>query len=1654
MRVQTNHRSRLGTFILCLALAAASQGGTALAVTSAPAAHPATGTRTMSAANVRDHRKLPKPAHKTTVAPAFAAAGAKSANSPAAVRPGSADPAAQPAVSAPFTQCPAVGQDSSCEILLQVGDDGTAILADPSQGPFDGSDDTLVGVLNSSSQALANVQIASDTDVFGFDGDGICSGYTPGPPACPYGPTGYEGPDTSFSNISADQSGGTVDFATPLSPGQSTYFSLEEALSATSVVVGGPTSAEAGGAPNPSEKDDDCDDGEPVNCATGEYWTQSTDFSIPGSGVPLNLTRGYTSALAATDGPFGFGWSDSYGMHLTTDAAGYVTVDQENGSSVTFSPNGSGGFTAPPWVLADLIVNTDGSYTFHRDTNTVSYTFSAAGSLLAETDPNGETTHLDYTGAQVTSVVDPAGRSLTFGYTGGNVTKVTDPLGRTVSFTYDAAGDLSSSTNSLGRTWAYTYDANHLLLTATDPRSGKSTNSYDSSGRVVAQTDPKGAKTTWSYSGNAASSGGGTTTITDPDGNVTVENYTDLELTSLSQGVGTSAQATTTYTHDPSTLGTSSETNPDGNTTQNSYDADGNLISTTDPLGRNPYYEYDNYGEVTFSSSPLNEVSTYDYDANGNLDTAVDALGQQTGYAYADPAHPGAATTITDPDGDVTTLTYNAYGDVATKTVTVSPGVTEKTSYTYDADGDLLCFAGGVANASSISCPATGSAHVAGTTSYTYDSAGEQTSTTSPTGSTTSESLDGDGNVASSTDAKGDTTTFTYNADNELTATNLPGGLSTSSTYDADGNTLTQIDGTGATTAYTYTPLRLLASTTDPLGRKTTYGYDLAGNRVSLTNPSGQITTSTYDADNELIGLTYSDGKTPNVTYTYTGDGTRATMTDGTGTTSYSYDADQRLTKDTNGAAAPVGYGYDADGNLTTLTYPNGQNVTRTFNGAGDLTSVRDWLGDTTSFDYDADENPTSDTYPNSVLASATYNAADQLTGITDTHGSTTLASFGYTRDANGQATTAAETGVPGSTTPATPVTYGYTQLNQLASAAGSAYTYNGAQGITRLANGTTQTYDAADELLSSTAPGTPSGSPALDTLVNGTEESAASPVTSPPISTAGGNELLLAFVSADGPSGQTQQVSAVTGGGLTWKPVSQANGTKGTGTAEVWEAYATKPLSAVTISASLQIKKWDAGITVAAFTGAAPAVGATAAAGSRKGSPSVTLTTTAPGSLVWAAGHNWSTAAAESPAAGQSVVTQDLDTRINDTYWVQKTTNPVAASGAAVTIADSTPTDARWELAAVEIPAASPGTGGGSGATTTYGYDAQGDRTSATSAAGATTLAYDQAERLTSDSGATYAYNGDGLLSAETATGKGSPAYTWDQDGSVPLLLSDGTTSYIYGPNDQPIEQITGSTPTYLQGDQQGSTRLVTDSSGNVAGSYSYDAYGNVVGHSGTATSALQYAGQYTDPASGLSYLRARFYDPKTAQFLSVDPLAAQTGSRYGYAADNPVNFTDPTGLCPPCDDLEDAMNEEASRIQQKADNLINNPLNLPLYGPNKTVQSHINPFNGYQSHLRSLINDYIDSGCGDLEDLPDNVLEQATRPVPVDIPPLPQPGSQQAGNPANSNPSSSSSASDDSSSGGINWGHVIIGGFVIVGIGAFIYFTGGAGALVLAGA
>jgi len=158
---------------------------------------------------------------------------------------------------APFTECPAVGYNTSCSLLIDVTDSGDDVLqdtgatmaTDPTPGTYDGADDTLIGILNNSSIPLSQITLSSTSaDIFDFsDGDGICenpnnTSQLAGLPASDCADvntkdtTTYGGPDSYFTNDSS-LSSGTVNFITPIAPGASTYFSLESALTLTTITT-------------------------------------------------------------------------------------------------------------------------------------------------------------------------------------------------------------------------------------------------------------------------------------------------------------------------------------------------------------------------------------------------------------------------------------------------------------------------------------------------------------------------------------------------------------------------------------------------------------------------------------------------------------------------------------------------------------------------------------------------------------------------------------------------------------------------------------------------------------------------------------------------------------------------------------------------------------------------------------------------------------------------------------------------------------------------------------------------------------------------------------------------------------------------------------------------------------------------------------------------------------------------------------------------------------------------------------------------------------------------------------------------------------------------------------------------------------------------
>lgn len=1275
-------------------------GGIVCGVIAWPSSRPGPAGTPASFARVPGFHATPRPAHATTIAVDFATRP----------RPGTGPASPQPSV-VPFTQCAGAGR--GCGELIQVTGAGAPhVMADPGTGPYDGSAATLIGVVNSSGGAIRSLRITADTGVFMFAKDGACSGrfaFFKPPRGCPYGPTGYEGPGISFTGVNGPGTAGSVSFGMPLAPGRTAWFSLAQALEATSVAGDNPppSAAEQGGAPNPAEHQAACSP-EPVNCATGALWQEFPGFSLPGRGVPLSLARTYVSAAAATSSAFGYGWTDNYAMRLRRGPAGTRTVIQEDGAAATFTPNASGGYTAPSRVTGWLARNQDGTFTFARYGSRVQFHFDGAdGKLVSETDANENLTQLSYNAdGTLQTVKDVAsGRALTlFYYPGGRVSRVSGPLGHGENYGYDGYGNLTSVSNDVRDTWKFGYDqpASHLLTSVQDPR-GYATEITYRGNRVTAVSEPGQGTTTWSYSGNPATPAGGTTTERAPDhsgrpgGAVTTYEYRALELLAVTAGTGTPDAATTGYTYTTGTEGpgaraglVASRTDPELNVTSYRYDQFGNLARVVKPLGKITTYAYGGgqfaqWGEVTQVTPPRpGRPQVYQYDpANGNLDQRVDGAGIITQYQYGGP-NDSDLVKVTSTGGRGASLTYDSYGDIAALAIATGSG-TDTTAFTYDADGELKCEVppGGGAN-----CPDPASdTHARGTQSFTYDSAGHQVTSTNPAGDVTTVTYDQDGDVHTVATPDRVITTYSYNAADEETReiARKPGDanptLITTIGYYGDGLPKYQAAGPGTATGDTgasvstdsYDILGRLKQVTNPLGLPTTYAYARDGELASVTNAAGQVSHYAYDAAGELTGTGYSDPGTPAVTYAYYPDGWLERMTDGTGVTIYQWDGAGRLLRAAHSGpsgAVPTRYSYQYldSSNTTILTYPNGGQVTSTYNQAGQLVKVADWLGNPVSFSYAPGGALNKETFPGGVEVAdvPAGNAAATADTLKVTQGGTSLASFTDTRDPVGRLSSAAATGVPGS--PAS-TRYSYDAAGQLTSAGSAWFTYDPAGNLTTAPGGGTQDFNAAGEL------------------------------------------------------------------------------------------------------------------------------------------------------------------------------------------------QPAGA----------------------------------------YGYDKRGELTAVLAADGASQrMTYNQAGELTGYQRgpvtARYDYDGAGLRASKTV-GAARTDYTWDLAGSAPRLLAAGSTSYIYGPDGQPVEQVTGSKATYLIADQQGNTRLLASPAGAVTGGYSYSPYGTVsyscmskgAGH--CAATALRYGGQYTDSESGYLYLAGRMYNPSTGQFLTASPATGRGQSPYAYADDDPVN-------------------------------------------------------------------------------------------------------------------------------------------------------------------
>ena len=216
----------------------------------------------------------------------------------------------------------------------------------------------------------------------------------------------------------------------------------------------------------------------------------------------------------------------------------------------------------------------------------------------------------------------------------------------------------------------------------------------------------------------------------------------------------------------------------------------------------------------------------------------------------------------------------------------------------------------------------------------------------------------------------------------------------------------------------------------------------------------------------------------------------------------------------------------------------------------------------------------------------------------------------------------------------------------------------------------------------------------------------------------------------------------------------------------------------------------------------------------------------------------------------------QQLTAAATNNYTYDKAAN-LTTSPAGVTVAYSPNDQVCWTGIRTGT-CTTPPTGA-----TTFTYSNEGNRTTLTPPSGTSnTYGWNQANQLSSvtpsvgEPTTLYSYDADGLLQTETTTA-GTAQYTWDTQTQLPLLLADGTNYYVYGTGTDPVEQINASTgaASWLLLDQLGSTRALTDATGTITASATYDARGNLTGSTGSLTTPfLTLANTATPPPASIT--------------------------------------------------------------------------------------------------------------------------------------------------------------------------------------------------------
>lgn len=562
---------------------------------------------------------------------------------------------------------------------------------------------------------------------------------------------------------------------------------------------------------------------------------------------------------------------------------------------------------------------------------------------------------------RVQTVTAPGGLVFTYAYgSRSNLTSVTFPDARVRLFHYEATNALRGLTGvtdeSNTRFSTYTYASGPKVQSVQHAGAVNGYSfTYTSSARTTV-TDPLGQVRTYDFSpvqgalrvtavsvncdhcgrpwkAKVLDGEGNVTSRTDFNNNETRLSWDtgrNLE-TSRTEAYGTSLARTTTTSWHPNFRLPDLIVDPK-RSIDSSHDAAGNLLSRTvtdvaTGMQRTTAWTYDSYGRVLTVAGPRTDVSdvtiytyytcTTGYQC-GQLQTVTNALNQTTTYNTYN-AH-GQPLTITDPNGVVTTLTYDARQRLTSRTVG-----SEVTAFEYWPTGKLK----------KVTLPD------ASYVLYTYDAAQRLKEIADREGNKILYTLDAMGNrteekVYDLTSALIRTRYRVYNTLNqlwkEIGAANTA-AVTTTFGYDANGSPTTTVAPLGRSSTNVYDELNRLRQVTDPLNGNTVYGYDALDNLTQVTDPRNLVTSYQYDGLGDLKQLTSPD----------------------TGVTAYTHDSAGNLKTQTDARSKVGTYTYDALNRVSQLAYPD-RAVTFSYDagtygkgrltGASDVNQSMDWVYD------------------------------------------------------------------------------------------------------------------------------------------------------------------------------------------------------------------------------------------------------------------------------------------------------------------------------------------------------------------------------------------------------------------------------------------------------------------------------------------------------------------------------------------------------------------------------------------------------------------------------------------------------------------------------------------------------------------------------------